>query len=98
MSQTADPTGIDSQGHAPRLRISQRAGEALAEFSLNDEQRRAVDHSGSPLIVLAGPGTGKTRTIIARVLRLLADGVKPESILAMTFTNKAAGEMTERLE
>ncbi len=81
-----------------RQRIVDRATKALEAFSLNDEQRQAVDHSGSPLIVLAGPGTGKTRTIIARILRLLADGVKPESILAMTFTNKAAGEMTERLE
>ncbi|MCR9217570.1 MAG: ATP-dependent helicase [bacterium] len=88
----------DTRVSDPRQRIRDRAAEALAEFSLNDEQRRAVDHDGSPLIVLAGPGTGKTRTIIGRILRLLADGAKPESILAMTFTNKAAGEMTERLE
>jgi len=81
-----------------RRKIAGRAADALQNFSLNGEQRRAVDHSGSPLIVLAGPGTGKTRTIIARILRLLADGAKPESILAMTFTNKAAQEMTERLE
>jgi len=89
---------FDTRVSDPRQRIRDRAAEALAEFSLNDEQRRAVDHDGSPLIVLAGPGTGKTRTIIGRILRLLADGAKPESILAMTFTNKAAGEMTERLE
>lgn len=89
----AFPTDPDRRG-----KIADRAAAALKEFSLNDEQRRAVDHTGSPLIVLAGPGTGKTRTIIARILRLLADGARPESILAMTFTNKAAQEMTERLE
>ena len=81
----------DTRDSDPRQRIRDRAAEALAEFSLNDEQRRAVDHDGSPLIVLAGPGTGKTRTIIGRILRLLADGAKPESILAMTFTTRRRG-------
>jgi len=98
MSRTADPLGLDSVPPGRDGRIAVRASEQFASFALNDEQRRAVDHSGSPLIVLAGPGTGKTRTIIARVLRLLADGARPESILAMTFTNKAAQEMAERLE
>lgn len=100
MSQGSElfETTLDARDPDPRRRILDQAAEALAEFSLNEEQRRAVDHDGSPLIVLAGPGTGKTRTIIGRILRLLADGAKPESILAMTFTNKAAGEMTERLE
>lgn len=70
---------------------------AGATDQLNQEQCEAVNHTGSPLIVLAGPGTGKTRVIIARVLRLLESGAPPESILAVTFSVKATNEMRERL-
>lgn len=70
---------------------------AKALDSLNPEQARAAAHRGSPLIVLAGPGTGKTRVIIARILHLIESGVAPEKILAVTYTNKAAREMSERL-
>ncbi|HYE60961.1 MAG TPA: ATP-dependent DNA helicase [Phycisphaerales bacterium] len=65
---------------------------------LTRQQLEAVQHSGGPLIVLAGPGTGKTRTIIARVAHLIEQrGVEPESIVALTFTVKAAGQLRERL-
>ena len=64
---------------------------------LNESQQRAVDHDAGPLIVLAGPGTGKTRVIIARLARLLEDGAAPESLLALTFGVKAAEQMRERL-
>ncbi|MFN7020873.1 MAG: ATP-dependent helicase [Phycisphaerales bacterium] len=65
---------------------------------LNEAQREAVLHEGCPLIVLAGPGTGKTRVIVHRVAHLIAErGVEPERILMTTFTVKAANELRERL-
>ncbi|MBW2108838.1 MAG: UvrD-helicase domain-containing protein, partial [Deltaproteobacteria bacterium] len=67
--------------------------------SLNPEQRRAVCHRGGPLLIVAGPGTGKTRTLTHRMAHLLAtETARPEQILAVTFTNKAANEMAVRLK
>jgi DNA helicase-2/ATP-dependent DNA helicase PcrA len=60
-------------------------------------QDRAAQHRGSAFQLQAGPGTGKTRTLVKRVLSLLTDGVDPASILVLTFSNRAAGELAERL-
>ncbi len=83
---------------APAYRLVRRPGPAVAPPRLDDAQRRVVEHAGGPLLVLAGPGTGKTTTIVEAVVdRVARRGIDPSRVLVLTFSRKAATELRERI-
>lgn len=79
--------------YGPKSRIGYKINY---EYDLNAAQYEAVMHNNGPALIIAGAGTGKTRTLIYRVARLIEDGVKPEEILLLTFTRKSSAEMLRR--
>ena len=86
------------QSHAPAYRLVRRPLPAASAPRLDQAQQQVVDHAGGPLLVLAGPGTGKTTTIVAAVAdRIERRGIAPERILVLTFSRKAAAELRERI-
>ncbi len=69
----------------------------VTSTDLNQQQMHAVRHTGSPLLIVAGAGTGKTKTLVSRVVRILDDGADPNRVLLLTFTRRAAAEMLGRV-
>ncbi|MBI4184464.1 MAG: UvrD-helicase domain-containing protein [Proteobacteria bacterium] len=102
-ANSAAPDAADDEAApAPRParapRDASATGIAPLLAGLDDEQRAAAAHVRGPLLIVAGPGSGKTRTLTHRIAHLIADhGVAPEGCLALTFTRRAAAEMAERL-
>ncbi len=79
-------------------KITEESNEVDFKTDLNEEQLKIVNNIQGPMLVIAGAGSGKTRTIVYSVAKLLVSGVKPNEIMLVTFTNKAAKEMIKRIE
>src|SRR6478672_11802656 len=84
--------------YPPRERIVPDATPRDFAAELNSEQAKAATHGDGPLLIIAGAGTGKTRTLVYRVAHLIEKGVRADRILLLTFTRRAAQEMLNRSE
>src|SRR6476660_5727544 len=93
MSESPEP-----RVYPPRERIVPDASPRDFAAELNPEQAAAAAHGDGPLLIIAGAGTGKTRTLVYRVAHLIERGVSPDRILLLTFTRRAAQEMLSRAE
>src|SRR5579859_1084945 len=81
----------------PRYRLIRRPARSAEPPELDGAQRQVVAHRGGPLLVLAGPGTGKTTAIVETVVDRVRRGADPERMLVLTFSRKAAQELRERI-
>ena len=97
--ETPPPPTVGEKTERPFIKKNAKNSEGAEPRpkGLNDMQQEAVNHPPGPLLIVAGPGTGKTHTITRRIATLIDNGIDPSSILAITFTNRAAREMGERL-
>ena len=89
--------GIVSRPVATEYRLVRRVRPRPAPPVLDDAQRRVVEHAGGPLLVLAGPGTGKTTTLVEAAVARVEAGVPVEQLLLLTFSRRAAGELRDRV-
>ena len=100
--QNGDPSARDGR-MAPRAHHARRPTASCARRAtavipeLDAQQQAVVDHAGGPLLVLAGPGTGKTTTLVEAIVRRIDEGAHPDSILALTFSRKAAEQLRDRV-
>jgi len=98
LSETAVLGQMTESLLGPQKEFPNASSPKIALPPLDASQKAAAEVTHGPVLITAGPGTGKTRTLIGRIQHLLEGGVAPDSILALTFSNKAAQEMRERLE
>ncbi|MBI4898488.1 MAG: ATP-dependent helicase [Actinobacteria bacterium] len=92
------PGDADLNGEPPHDTVAPNTSPDAVLEGLNDSQRAAVTHLGGPLLIVAGAGSGKTRTLTRRFEWLVRQGVPVERVLALTYTKDAAGELAERIE
>ncbi|WP_425565500.1 ATP-dependent helicase [Pilimelia columellifera] len=94
----AAPSGDAGGGRAGGYRLVRPVVVVPAPLAVDPDQRRVVEHTGRPMLVLGGPGTGKTTTLVEAVAARVAEGVDPERVLALTFGRRAATALRRRIE